>query len=187
MDADGKPTRQVAEVDFERDEWKKQGLTVRVIAVRSKERDTGKQLYLWDDSEWTAQAFLTNDLDGDADELAREYDGRAGIEPLIAELKGAFGIGKVPSADFEANHAALLIKLLSHNLLRRYVFAMAPEIAACARPGFVGRSSWCPAALGDTAALRICGWRRDLISSTEKARATGGDGVGGRGPCIRHS
>ena len=130
VDADGKPTRQVAEVDFERDEWKKQGLTVRVIAVRSKERDAGKQLYLWDDSEWTAQAFLTNDLDGDADELARDYDGRAGIEPLIAELKGAFGIGKVPSADFEANHAALLIKLLSHNLLRRYVFAMAPEIAA---------------------------------------------------------
>ena len=130
VDADGKPTRQVAEVNFARDEWKKQGLTVRVIAVRSKERDTGKQLYLWNESEWTAQAFLTNDLDDDADELAREYDGRAGIEPLIAELKGAFGIGKVPSADFDANHAALLIKLLSHNLLRRWVIDCAPALAA---------------------------------------------------------
>jgi hypothetical protein len=106
VDADGKPTRQVAEVSFARDEWKKQGLTVRVVAVRSKERDTGKQLYLWNEAEWTAQAFLTNDLDDDADELAREYDGRAGIEPLIAELKGAFGIGKVPSADFDANRWA---------------------------------------------------------------------------------
>jgi len=44
--------------------------------------------------EWTAQAFLTNDLQGDADELAHEYDGCAGIEPLTAELKGVFGIGE---------------------------------------------------------------------------------------------
>jgi hypothetical protein len=155
VDADGKATRQVAEVDFERDEWKKQGLTVRVIAVRSKERDTGKQLYLWEDSEWSVQALLTNDLDADADELAREYDGRAGIEPLIAELKGAFGIGKVPSADLQANHAAFLIKLLSHNLLRRYVLARAPALAAWRAPwlrralivvpgrfGRHGRSPW---------------------------------------------
>jgi hypothetical protein len=61
-------------------------------------------------------------------------DGRAGIEPLIAELKGAFGIGKVPSADFDANHAALLIKLLSHNLLRRYAIDCAPALAARRAP-----------------------------------------------------
>ena len=129
VDADGQPTRQVAEVDFARDEWRAQGLVVRVVAVRSKERDSGKQLYLWEDSEWSVQAVLTNDLDADADELAREYDGRAGIEPLIADLKGAWGIGKVPSADFQANHAALLVKLLTHNLLKRYVLALAPAIA----------------------------------------------------------
>jgi hypothetical protein len=39
VDADGKPTRQVAEVSFECDESKKEWLTVRVIAVRRKERD----------------------------------------------------------------------------------------------------------------------------------------------------
>jgi hypothetical protein len=108
VDADGKPTRQVAEVDFTRGEWSARGLAVRVIAVRSLERDTGKQLYLWEDAEWTAQAFLTNDMHDDADELAYDYDGRAGVEPLIADLKGAWGIGMVPSADFAANHAALL-------------------------------------------------------------------------------
>ncbi len=129
VDADGQPTRQVAEVDFARDEWRARGLVVRVVAVRSKERETGKQLYLWEDNEWSVQAVLTNDLDADADELAREYDGRAGIEPLIADLKGAWGIGKVPSADFQANHAALLVKLLTHNLLKRYVLALAPAIA----------------------------------------------------------
>jgi hypothetical protein len=134
VDADGKPTRQVAEVDFAREEWKARGLTVRVIAVRSKDRENGKQLYLWEDSEWTAQAFLTNEMHGDADDLAHEYDGRAGVEPLIGELKGAWGIGKVPSADFAANHAALLLKLLTHNLLRRYVLAVAPALAAWRAP-----------------------------------------------------
>jgi len=129
VDADGKPTRQVAEVAFEREEWRKQGLPVRVVAVRSNERDTGKQLYFWEENEWSVQAVLTNDMAADADELAQEYNGRAGIEPLIADLKGAWGIGKVPSADFLANHAAFLIKLLSHNLVKRYAAAQAPEIA----------------------------------------------------------
>jgi len=134
VDADGKPVRQVAEVDFARNEWCKQGLAVRVVAVRTKERETGKQLYLWEDNDWSVQAILTNDLDADADELAREYDGRAGIEPLIADLKGAWGIGKVPSADFQANHAALLIKLLTHNLLKRYVLDQAPPLASWRAP-----------------------------------------------------
>ena len=50
-----------------------------------------------------------------------EYNGRAGIEPLIAELKQAWANGKVPSETFMANHAMFLLKLLSHNLLRRFV------------------------------------------------------------------
>jgi hypothetical protein len=133
VDADGKPTRQVAEVDFARGEWKARGLEVRVIAIRSLDRQ-GKQLYLWDDAEWTVQAFLTNDMHSDADDLAHDYDGRAGVEPLIGDLKGAWGIGKVPSADFEANHAALLLKLLTHNLLRRFVFATAPALTAWRAP-----------------------------------------------------
>ena len=73
-------------------------------------------------------------MQGDADELAHHYDGRAGVEPLIGDLKGAWGIGKVPSADFEANHGALLLKLLTHNLLRRYVLATAPALAAWRAP-----------------------------------------------------
>lgn len=153
VDADGQPARQVAEVDFARGEWNAQGLSVRVIVVRSKERN-GKQLYLWEEADWTVQAFLTNDFDDDADELAHGYDGRAGVEPLIGDLKGAWGIGKIPSADFNANHAALLLKLLTHNLLRRYVLATAPALAAWRAPwlrrallvvpGRFGRSGRCP-------------------------------------------
>jgi hypothetical protein len=81
----------------------------------------GKQLYLWEGSDYTVQVFLTNDFTTAPEDLAQKYNDRAGIEPLIAELKSAWGIGKVPSESFSANHAALLLKVLAHNLLRRYV------------------------------------------------------------------
>jgi hypothetical protein len=122
-DADGRPLRQVAEIEFQRKEWRTAGLSVRVIAVRCRDRDSGRQLYLWEADPYTVQVFLSNDTCSPIDDLAQRYDGRAGVEPLIAELKGAYGIGKVPSDGFAANHAALLLKLLTHNLLRRYVAA----------------------------------------------------------------
>jgi hypothetical protein len=119
-DADGRPVRQVAEIDFARKEWQERGLRVRVVAVRSRERDVGKQVFLWQDLEYTTHVVLTNDFGQALDDVARDYDGRAQVETIIAELKGALGIGKVPSQSFDANHTAFLIKLLAHNLLRRY-------------------------------------------------------------------
>jgi len=121
VDAFGKPTRQVATLTFRRQVWEARALPVRVVAVRSRERDNGKQIYLWEDEEWTAQAFLTNDWQGDEDDLAREYNDRAGIEPLLAELKGPWALGKVPTASFDANHAMFLLKLLAFNLFRRFI------------------------------------------------------------------
>jgi hypothetical protein len=119
-DADGRPTRQVAEVEFARKEWQERGLRTRVVAVRSLERDVGKQVFLWPELEYTTHVVLTNDFGRALDDVARDYDGRAEVETIIAELKGALGIGKVPSQVFDANHTAFLIKLLAHNLLRRY-------------------------------------------------------------------
>ena len=133
-DADGRPMRQVAEIAFQRDEWRVAALNVRVIAVRSRDRDTGRQLYLWEADPFTVQVFITNDTYSTIDELAQRYDGRAGVEPLIAELKGAYGIGKVPSDGFAANHAALLLKILTHNLLRRYVAARHGQLRSWRAP-----------------------------------------------------
>jgi hypothetical protein len=135
VDADGKPTRQVAEVTFRRGEWgSADRLPVRVIAVRTAERERGPQLYLWEGLDMSVQTYLCNDMHSDADDLAWRHDKRAGIEPLIAELKGGWGIGAVPTEDFRANHAALLIKLLTHNLLRRYVRSRAPRIQTWRTP-----------------------------------------------------
>lgn len=128
-DADGRPCREVAEIAFRRGEWGESSkLPVRVIAVRTRERERGKQLYLWEGLDWTVQTYLTNDTFSDPDDLAWDYDGRAGIEPLIAEWKTAWGIGKFSCSGFLANGASLMLKLLSHNLVRRYVHERVPKL-----------------------------------------------------------
>jgi DDE family transposase len=128
-DAFDRPTRQVAEIDFARKNWRDAGYNFRVVAVRSLEHDTGKQVHLWAELDYTVQAYITNDMVGDANDIAFEYNGRAEIEPAIAELKNGWGIGKIPSDIFAANHALLLLKLLAHNLMRRFVRWAAPELA----------------------------------------------------------
>lgn len=134
VDAFGKPTRQVATIDFQRDVWTQRQLPVRVVAVRSRDRDNGKQVCLWDDQDWSVQVYLTTDWLGDEDDLAHEYNARAGIEPLIAELKGPWAIGKVPTASFDANHATFLLKLLAFNLFRRFLDERFPSLTQWRTP-----------------------------------------------------
>jgi hypothetical protein len=127
-DADGRPSRQVAELSFQRKEWQCRQFPVRVIAVRTRDRDRGRHLYLWEDLDYTVQVYLTNDRDRDASDLAWAYDARAGIEPLIAEWKNAWGIGHASSASYQANAAHFLLKMLAHNLLQRFVAERAPTM-----------------------------------------------------------
>jgi len=124
-DALGKPTRQIAELPFQRSSWGK--LEVRVIASRTSDRES-RQLALWDGVDLdSVHVYLTNRPD-DADDIAWDYDGRAGIEPLIAELKGALGLGHHSSWHFDANHAAMLVKMLAHNLVLSWVDAEHPPL-----------------------------------------------------------
>lgn len=120
-DADGKPREQVAEIPFKRPCWGDR--PYRIVAVRTRERNSGEEIFLWDDIDMSVQLFITNEWAEAPEDVARRYNLRAGIEPLIGELKHAWGIGKVPSQVFEANHAMLLLKVLAANLMRRYVSA----------------------------------------------------------------
>ena len=133
-DADRAPLVQVTELPFQRQEWTARGERYRVVAVRRRDRDTGQQVQLWPHLDFSVQAFITNDGVSPAETIAAEYDGRAEVEPRIAELKGGVGIGKVPTHSFDANHATLLIKLLSHNLVRRYVHERVPELRSWRTP-----------------------------------------------------
>jgi hypothetical protein len=129
-DAFGRPVTQVAEIRFMRDAWKALGCSFRVVAMRTRERDNGKQIQLWSDLDYTVQAFVTNDWTTPAQDIAFEYDGRAQVEPAIGELKSGWGIGKIPSQDFHANHAVFLLKLLAHNVMRRFVRWTAPHLSS---------------------------------------------------------
>lgn len=139
VDASGNPSRQAAEIDFQREDWPPG--QYRVIAVRTNERDSGRQVFLWDDLDLSIQFYVTNDFVREIDDLARVYDDRAGIEPLIGELKNGFGIGKVSSSCFDANEAALLIKLLAYNLMRRWVAAALPPAVASWRSSWIRRAA----------------------------------------------
>lgn len=130
-DADGRPRRQVAEVPFRRSGWPNGG---RVIAVRTRDRENGKQFYLWADLDDTVQVFLTNEPVEAPEDIAARYDLRAGIEPLIGDLKHGWGCDRVPSQSVNANHAALLLKLLTANLMRRYVLDHVRHLASWRTP-----------------------------------------------------
>lgn len=114
----------------------------RVFAVRRRDRDSGKQVQLWADLDYSATAFVTNDHASAPEQIAAEYDARAEIEPRIAELKNGLGIGKVPTQDFNANHLMLQVKLLAHNLVRRYVSEHVPQLRTWRSP-WLTRALFC--------------------------------------------
>ena len=129
IDAHGEPLIQVATLRAARAIWQTMTVPPRVVAVRRRDRDTGRQVQLWEGADYTVHAVLANDWLAPEEDLVREYDFRAEVEPAIAEMKYGWGMAKVPSRCFSANHALFLIKLLAHNLMRRFVTATAPAIA----------------------------------------------------------
>ena len=132
-DAEDQPTRQVAEIDYRRAGWP-EDKRYRLIVVRTNTRDTGRQVYLWEGLDYSVQLYVTNDHARDANDLAFEYDKRAGIEPTIGELKHGLGIGKASSASFAANEAAFLLKILALNLMRRWIAQAVPAAARWRMP-----------------------------------------------------
>lgn len=128
------PIQQVAEVPFARKGWDKRALDIRVIAIRTIDPQNGRPAYLWPGLDYSVQVILTTDESAPALEILHRYNLRCGIEPMIGEAKYGWGIGKMPSQVFNANHAALLLKLLAFNLMRRFIRAQFPALAKWRAP-----------------------------------------------------
>jgi hypothetical protein len=126
-DAQGNPTERVGVLNFRRKEWSQCKTPLRVVALRSTERCGGQQVRIWEDPDESTQFYVTNDWQPEPQEVPREYDGRAEVETIIRDLKNALALGKVSSAAFDANHATFLLKLLGHNLMRRYAAQVSPR------------------------------------------------------------
>jgi hypothetical protein len=127
-DVDGRPSQQMATLDFTRSCWDAACVRFDVVAVRERDKDGGRKLYRWPDTDWTAHAYVSNAFDWDEEESVATYAPRAGIEPLIGELKRSYGLGQVPTGDFDANHVMFLLKLLAYNLVQRFVRARHPAL-----------------------------------------------------------
>lgn len=84
-------------VEFGRKVWDANAVRYSAVAVRERDKEGGRKLYLWADEDWSAHAFVTNTLEGNEESIAEKYDGRAGIEPLIGQLKLAYGMGQAPT------------------------------------------------------------------------------------------
>jgi hypothetical protein len=134
VDAESQPVTQVATIPHVRPVWRDFGITWRVVAVRTREPGAGKQVELWEGNDYAVQAYITDRWDEPEEDVQATYQDRAGIEPLIGEAKHAWGLGQASSDDFGANHTLLLLKLLAHNLLRRYVAATAPALTRWRTP-----------------------------------------------------
>jgi hypothetical protein len=87
-----------------------------VVIRRPQPEEPDPQLTLFKLGKYHYQVLVTN-LDLRRLNLWRFYNGRAGIERIIRELKGDYPLGKIPTRHFFANEAYLHLLLLAYSLV----------------------------------------------------------------------
>lgn len=103
-----------AEFFYQPTDWKK---LYRFVAIRRPlAEDPSEQLTLFTVRKHTYQVIVT-DLPLMPLNLWKYYNGRAGVELIIKELKGSFPLAKIPSHHFAANEAYFHLLLFSYNLI----------------------------------------------------------------------
>ena len=87
-----------------------------VVIRRPQPEEPNEQLTLFKLGKCHYQILVTN-LDLQPMNLWRFYNGRAGVERIIRELKGDYPLGKIPTRHFFANEAYFHLLLLAYNLV----------------------------------------------------------------------
>ena len=87
-----------------------------VVVRRSQSEETSDQLTLFKLGQYFFQVFVTN-LGLQPLNVWRFYNGRAGMERIIRELKGGYHLGKIPTQHFLANETYFHLLLLAYNLV----------------------------------------------------------------------
>src|SRR6266542_628626 len=87
-----------------------------VVIRRPQSEESDQKLTLFKLGSYHYQVLVTN-LDLRPLNLWRFYNGRAGIERIIRELKGDYPLGKIPTRHFFANDAYFHLLLLAYNLV----------------------------------------------------------------------
>jgi DDE family transposase len=87
-----------------------------VVIRRPQPEAPSEQLTLFKVGHYYYQVFVTN-LPLQPLNLWRFYNGRAGVERIIRELKGGYHLGKIPTHHFLANETYFQLLLLAYNLV----------------------------------------------------------------------
>ncbi len=89
----------------------------RFVGVRRPQpEEPSEQLTLFKRGRYHDQVLVTN-LPLQPLNLWRFYNGRAGVELLIRELKGEYALGRIPTRHFFANETYFHLLLLADNLM----------------------------------------------------------------------
>ncbi|MBI4587337.1 MAG: transposase [Candidatus Rokubacteria bacterium] len=87
-----------------------------VVIRRPQPEEPSEQLTLFKLGKYHYQVLVTN-LTLQPLNLWRFYNGRAGVERIIRELKGDYPLGKIPTRHFFANEAYFHLLLCAYNLV----------------------------------------------------------------------
>lgn len=122
---------EVAEVEFEPDNWPKDACPLRYVALRL----TPLQSNLFDQEGPRYYAVVSNRYDLGAVDLIKWHRGKAGtIEHVHRVLKDELGAGVMPCQLFQANAAWFRINVITFNLLTALKRKALPESFRLARP-----------------------------------------------------
>jgi hypothetical protein len=98
----------------------------RCVVARRRIEETEPQLTLFTLERYAYRAWITN-LPLTPAGIWHFYDGRAGMEPRIGELREHFALRKIPTRAFDANALYLEIIRLAYNLVTAFQRTCLPE------------------------------------------------------------
>ena len=98
----------------------------RCVVARRRIEETEPQLTLFTLERYVYRAWLTN-LPLTPAGIWHFYDGRAGMEPRIGELREHFALRKIPTRAFDANALYLELIRLAYNLVTAFQRICLPE------------------------------------------------------------
>jgi hypothetical protein len=105
---------QTAEFLYQPNNWKKR---YRFIVIRRPiPEDPTEQLTLFSSGKFSYQVMVTN-MKLKPINIWRFYNGRAGVELIIKELKNDYPLAKIPTKHFVSNESYFHILLFSYNLV----------------------------------------------------------------------
>jgi hypothetical protein len=117
------PRWEIAEFEHRASDWPR---TRRCIVARRLIEETDPEPTLFSLERYLYRAWFTN-LPLTPAGVWHFYDGRAGMEPRIRELREDFALRKIPTRTFAANALYLEVVRLAYNLVTAFQRACLPE------------------------------------------------------------